>query len=107
MLPSRNENSPNALAEAMIVGLPVLASDVGGIPDMIDDGVTGFLFPSEDEAALAEKLLLLIRNDELSVLMGARARQAARPRHRPEHVAELTVNAYREILNSRDMRSNG
>jgi glycosyltransferase involved in cell wall biosynthesis len=52
VLPSQHEGFPNSLIEAMAVGVPVIASNVGGIPDAVVDGKTGLLFPVNDEDAL-------------------------------------------------------
>jgi glycosyltransferase involved in cell wall biosynthesis len=75
VLPSRSEPFGTVVAEAMAVGTPVVASRVDGLPEVVDDGVTGALVPPDDPAALAAGVLrVLARRDEL----GAAARQAAR-----------------------------
>jgi glycosyltransferase involved in cell wall biosynthesis len=98
VLPSQNENSPNALAEAMVSGMPVIATNVGGIPSMIEDGQTGLLVPWAQPAVLAEKILWLLDHPEERRQLGAQAREIARSRHLPEKVAEATVAAYQAIL---------
>jgi glycosyltransferase involved in cell wall biosynthesis len=55
-LPSRNEGCPNVILEALASGKPVVASRVGGIPELLTDGENGYLVPSEDPAALAGAL---------------------------------------------------
>lgn len=61
--------------EAAAVGLPVLAHWHGGLPDIVDDGVTGFLVPERDPARLADRLERLLREPDLRVRMGAAARR--------------------------------
>jgi len=58
--PSRSEGLSNAILEAMATRLPVVATDVGGNPDLVENGLTGLLAPSEDSYALAERLLQLV-----------------------------------------------
>jgi glycosyltransferase involved in cell wall biosynthesis len=55
-LPSQNEGMPNVIVEALAMGLPVVASRVGGIPELVQDGVNGYLVPARDVAALSEAL---------------------------------------------------
>lgn len=71
------EAAPVAVMEAMASGLPVVASIIGGTPDMITDGVDGFLCPQEDSATVADRLRLLAADTELRARMGAQARQRA------------------------------
>lgn len=77
MLPSLAEGLGRVVVEAMATGTPVIGSRVGGIPDMIDEGQTGFLTPPGDEAALAEKMRWLFSHPEEMVAMGAQAHQSA------------------------------
>ncbi|WP_193755570.1 glycosyltransferase [Psychromonas sp. psych-6C06] len=62
ILPSRSEGTPAALVEAMAVGLPCVATATGGIPEVIEDGVSGLLFERENANELAEKILELASN---------------------------------------------
>jgi glycosyltransferase involved in cell wall biosynthesis len=59
----------------MSVGLPVVATSVDGIPEAVIDGDCGYLVPSEDPAALADRLVDLLESDELRSTMGARGRE--------------------------------
>lgn len=74
VLPSRWEGLPLAILEAMSVGLPVVASNIPGNTDLVQDGVTGYLFPGEDPNALASKLALLIGHNKLRATFGSAAR---------------------------------
>ncbi len=86
VLPSLIENSPNALAEAMLVGTPSVASFVGGVPSMTQDGASALLFPPGDESVLAEQLREIFLQDELALRLSACAREVARSRHCKEKI---------------------
>ena len=77
VLPSRSEALPNAVLEAMAAGLPVVASDVGGIPELISHDRTGLLVPPGDPAALAAALLRVMNEKGLAARLGEAARVAA------------------------------
>jgi glycosyltransferase involved in cell wall biosynthesis len=73
-LTSRSEGMPQAVIEASVMGLPVVASHVGGLPEVIEDGVTGILFQAGDDAAVAAALVDLIADPQRRAKMGAAAR---------------------------------
>lgn len=75
IVPSRQDSFPYVVLEAMAVGTPVIASQVGGIPEAIRDGVDGFLVPPDDPEALAEKIGVLLSKPALREQMGRNARQ--------------------------------
>ncbi len=95
---SQEETSPMAIAQAIAMGKPVVAANVGGVSEMVLDGDTGYLVMREDENLLASRLAELISNSELRHAMGARARDLARQRAHPEFVAARTVEAYRQAI---------
>ena len=74
VLPSRYESFGMVALEAMACGTPVIASKVGGLTSFIQDELTGFLVPEEDEEALAEKILVLLDNSTLKGKLGFQAR---------------------------------
>lgn len=78
VLPSRSEGFPLAIVEAMLAGLPVVASRVGGVPESVQHGETGLLVPKDDPEGLAADLQRLIDDPELRVHMGRRGRVAAK-----------------------------
>ncbi|MBL8202143.1 MAG: glycosyltransferase family 4 protein [Chromatiales bacterium] len=92
------ENSPNSLAEAMLIGMPCVASFVGGIPSMVDHGRSGLLFPVDDVVLLAEQVRQVFRSDELAVSLGEEARREAIDRHDPVRIRNQLLSAYQAML---------
>ena len=95
-LTSEHEGTPNALLEAMAMGRPVVATPVGGIPDLVRDGVDGCL-AEPTPAALSEAIGALLTDDDLANVMAARARERAEE-FGWERVVALTGEAYRRVL---------
>jgi glycosyltransferase involved in cell wall biosynthesis len=99
VLPSLFEGFPNVLLEAMASGLPAVATAVGDVPSLIEEGVTGFLVPSGDAAALAlalERLHAL--GPEARRAMGRAARAQVEARHQLEGVAARHLTLYESLL---------
>jgi glycosyltransferase involved in cell wall biosynthesis len=96
--PSHIDNSPNALSEALLVGVPSVASYVGGVPSLLADGREGLLFPDADPFALAGRIRYMLDNPHLAAEMGSRARERALRRHDPQSIVERLLNIYREVL---------
>jgi glycosyltransferase involved in cell wall biosynthesis len=91
VLPSRSyENQPMALLEAMALGLPVIGTDLGGIPELIDPGGSGLLVPVDDPTAIADAMATLQANTPLARSMGEAGRQRAIAVHAPDvHLGRL------------------
>ncbi|UCH79044.1 MAG: glycosyltransferase family 4 protein [Candidatus Coatesbacteria bacterium] len=91
--PTRDDNHPNSVLEAMWVGVPVLATAVGGVPFLLRDGATGFLARPDEAEALAERILYVLKHPEEAAAAAARAREAAPefiwPSDRPGLLGEL------------------
>ena len=96
--PSILENSPNSLGEAMLLGMPVIASETGGIPSMLTDGREGFLFPVGDEGALAERVIRCFSDTDEAARMGDMARERARKTHDRDANAGRLTDVYGEML---------
>jgi len=97
LLPSRQENAPMAIAEAMAAGVPVVASNRCGMPYMIEESRTGFLVDPESTEQIADRLARLLDSKELCHRMGEAAKQVAMERFHPEAVAEKTMAVYRKV----------
>lgn len=78
LLTSLNEGTPVTIIEAMAVGIPVVSSRVGGVPDLITEGVTGLMFDLDEETAAVEKIVHLTNQKELSNWMTQNAREFVR-----------------------------
>ena len=78
VLPSLWETAPVALVEAMCCGLPVVATNVGGIPEKVTDGVESFLVPPKDQEALAKAIRQLVANPEMRHEMGKNSLEKSR-----------------------------
>jgi glycosyltransferase involved in cell wall biosynthesis len=96
--PSLWDNSPNTVYEAMACGAPVVASRVGGIPELVDDGTTGLLVPPDDAKALADAILALLDDPARRAQMGQRAREKAVVEYGVEKVAARTLEFYGRVL---------
>lgn len=92
--PTYNEAFGLVNLEAMQYSIPIVSTFEGGIPDVVDDGVTGFLVPQKDSQALAEKLELLIRNPKLRIKMGV----AGREKYENEFTLQAFESKLQEIL---------
>ena len=97
VFPSRYESFGIVLLEAMACGKPVVASNVGGIPFVVEDGKTGLLFESGNVEDLAEKVIFLLQNEELRKKMGEAGRERARG-FTWERSAEMTMDVYKEVI---------
>lgn len=104
-LPSHAEGLPNALLEAMAVGLPCVVSDVGAIPEVITDGVDGFLVKAGNVEHLSACLKNLIGSLELRKRVGRAARKRVRGHFCQEKVAGRLGEVYRELLTPHGDRS--
>lgn len=94
VVPSRWESLPYGPLEAMALGLPVLATAVGGLPELVRDGITGRLVPPADESALAGALAELLGDTAARERMGAAARELVEQRFRLELMVERTERLY-------------
>jgi glycosyltransferase involved in cell wall biosynthesis len=95
--PSLNEGMGRVIVEAMAAGKPVIASNTGGIPDLVKPGKTGFLVPPGDEKALADAILDLLNNSEKAKELG-RAGRARCHRFSLESMLDKLDNLYQEVL---------
>lgn len=99
-VPSHSEGSPNVVLEAMAAGLPLAANAVGGVPEILEEGVTGLMVPPRNPDAMAKALLRILSDAELRLRLGAAARARAESSHAPVAYRRTLVEFYQNTLES-------
>ena len=97
--PSLYENCSISILEAMSSGAAVVASDVGGNPELIRTGENGLLVPVLDHKKLAESLAMLLKDEKLNRRIGAEARRTVENSFSAKKSAEKTLNVYKQLMN--------
>jgi len=95
---ARADTFPNTVMEALACGTPVIATAVGGIPEQVSEGETGYLTPAGDVCALAEAILFLLEHPQQRQAMALNAREAALTQWNSERLAERYLIWYNQIL---------
>jgi D-inositol-3-phosphate glycosyltransferase len=99
VMPSHYESFGMVALEAMACGTPVIASQVGGLAFLVQDGVTGYHVPDEDDKALCEKLTALLGNESLRQALGQNAAEYAQ-KYAWEKIAAQIVGVYHDVIKS-------
>ena len=92
------DNSPNSICEAQILGVPVLATHVGGISSLVKDGESGILFPANDPYTLASLIKQVSHDRNLAETLSKGARKQALVRHDPESIKQTLIQIYKQII---------
>jgi glycosyltransferase involved in cell wall biosynthesis len=98
VLPSNTEGMPNVVLEAFAAGVPVVATAVGGTPEIIEDGVSGYLVPSGDDEAMAERICLALDNADALPDMGRKGRLYVQEKFGFATQAELYRELFEQLL---------
>ena len=96
--PSREDNLPNVILEAMACGTPTVGFEVGGIPDIVRPGVTGLLVPAENVCSLREAIVAILSDNERRQAMSRASRRIALEEYRLELQAERYRRLYEQLL---------
>ena len=97
-LPSLEDNCPMTVLEAAAAGVPVVAANVGGVPDLIADGKTGLLCDPLDAASMGGAVEKILAQPELARTLAAEANRAAQERFHPSVVARRHLEIYHEVI---------
>ena len=98
LLPSAQESFGLAALEAMACEVPVVASKVGGLPEIIEDGVTGFVCPPDAVSLMAERGIALLTNFALHASIARKAAEMVRTRYCTDLVVPMYEEQYRNVL---------
>lgn len=96
--PSYIDNSPNSLCEAQMLGLPVIATNVGGVSTLISNGETGFLVPANAPYELAYLIKQLQQSQDLQTTIARKGAAAAALRHDRDTIAKALLSTYETIV---------
>lgn len=104
VLPSYQEGLPNAVLEAMACRKPVIATRVGGIPEIVSDGVTGILVEPRNVHQLREAMQILLQDEDLCLKLGVAAESLIHEHFTWEQSAKRVINVYQNLLENEDYR---
>jgi glycosyltransferase involved in cell wall biosynthesis len=100
VLSSKAEGFANAILEYMAAGLPVVATDAGGVREAVQEGETGFIVPPGDDEKMAERIIAIFNDSERARLMGKQGRAIAEQRFSCDHHLRNTLDLYAELLSA-------
>lgn len=98
LCPSAIENSPNSVGEAMLLGVPVVCANVGGVHNLVNDGKDGFLYPKDKTKCMKDCILRIFEDDKLAMSLSSNAKTHALKTHDPETNYRCLLDMYREIV---------
>ena len=97
VLPSTVENSPNSLGEAMLLGVPCVSADVGGVTDLMTPGTEGRVYPGNAPYLMAYHIRELFAMEDTAGILGRAAREHAGRTHNPKINKETLLQIYRQL----------
>jgi glycosyltransferase involved in cell wall biosynthesis len=102
VLPSLTEGSPNVLLEAMAAQVPIVATAVGGVPEIVENEDAALLVPADDPAALAAAIARLLDDAELGRRLTRSAAETVSKNHSPEEYVRSLITIYDEVMSARN-----
>jgi len=107
VLPYIEASQSGVIPVAYTFAKPVIATTVGGLPEMVDDGQTGYLVPPRDERALANAVVRLLQDQTLRRRMGANGKLKVETECSPDQVAQQTSAIYHQAVNNINLEGRG
>ena len=101
VLPSHSEGSPNVLLEAMVARVPVVATDVGGVPEVVDSEQSALLVPAAQTATLAAAIARVLRNAELAARLSEAGAELVVKNHEAERYVQAIIKIYSGVISQR------
>ena len=98
LLPSYNEGLPYVVIEALAAGLPIVTTDIGGIPEIVENGKNGYIIKPGDYRAMAKKIIILSKNKSLKYKISKENSQKAQRKYSLEAVMEKITDIYHELV---------
>lgn len=105
--PSHIDNSPNSLCEAMLLGMPIISTSVGGIQSLITNNREGLLIQDGEPYTMAATILEMMSNTTLAIKLGGAARERALINHDPQLIIQTALNNYKDVIRIQDRQING
>ena len=105
VLPSHSEGSPNVLLEAMAAGVPIIATAVGGVPEMVEDNQSALLVPANNPPALSDAIARLLTDRDLADRLTANASELASRRFSPEEYVRALAEIYHQVVQRKNTAS--
>jgi glycosyltransferase involved in cell wall biosynthesis len=104
VLPSHSEGSPNVLLEAMAAKVPIVATNVGGVPEIVQDNETALLVPAKEPRSMAAAIARILVDESLAHRLAANAATLISSRHTPEQYVQSLVRIYQQAIDSHRSR---
>ena len=101
VLPSHSEGSPNVLLEAMAAHLPIVATAVGGVPEMVEDNESALLVPPSDPSSIAGAIARVLTDNDLAQRLTANAARLVDTRYTPQSYVRSLAEIYRSVIGNR------
>lgn len=98
LMTSQREGGPTSVLESMLIGTPVVSTQVGVVPDVIKDGINGFVAPIKDYKQLANKLITLLDSDEIRIEFAAKSKTIIEKEFIGERIAKQTKDEYLRVV---------